>query len=262
MARKIFWNGYTIAKETYSWILYLIFAVYIGYITVTTTVTSARTFYLVVGLIILSGCLYYEYLKRLYGKMIQALTIDTDIQTGKLYKEKLTDRDVFHGFKHSIILFETLLLLDEGKYHQCLQQMETHQKFFKSSVDYLFVYYHNQLLCNYYLNKTEAGLEVATKILQIKKMNQKRYSPLFSWNEIQGIIYGLQGRNQKAVEELKKTNQSVMNTREKAHLQMLLAYCYRELGDTKSFGKHRKEATALAPTFRFEKVKNNEKIAS
>lgn len=262
MTKKLFWNSYTIAKETYSWLLYLIFAIYIGYITVTATVASAKTFYLMVGTIILSGCLYYEYLKRLYGKMIQALTFDGDIQAGKRYKEKLTDRDVFHGFKHSIILFETLLLIDEGKYQHCLQHMETHQKFFKSSVDYLFIYYHNQLLCNYYLNRTEDGLAVAPKILQIKKMNQKRYSPLFSWNEIQGIIYSLQGRNQKALEELKKTNQSVMNTREKAHLQMLMAYCYRELGDTKSFGKHRKEAAALAPQFRFGKVKNNEKIVS
>lgn len=260
MTKKIFWNSYAVLKESYSWILYIIFAFYIGYITITTTADGIRLLYFFVGVLILAGCLYYEYLKKLYRQMIQALTVNGDINASRTYRAKLQERDIVHGFKHSILLFDTLLLVDSGAYQECLDLMEANKKFFHSSIDYLFIKYHTQMFCYYYLNEYELGLTVAPKILEIKSMNKKKYSPLFSWQEVEGLIFTFKGRNQKAIDSFQQVNQSSMNTRERAHLLMLMAERYRDLGNTGKFGKYRKQAIALAPTIKIEKVKPYEKI--
>lgn len=260
ISKLILWNSYSLLRFIFNWGLYLIFAYYIGYITINSQDTSAGALYLLVGSIILCGCLYYEYLKYHYRKMIQKLTMETNIPASRQLQEKLLEQDLFKGFKQSIIIFEALLLFDEGRYRDCLWHLEDHQRFFKSSTDYLFIYYYNQLLCYYYLNKQTEGLAVAQKLMQLKNLKKKSYSPLFSWQEIQGVIYGLQGRHQKALKEYQLVNHQAMNPREQAHLYMLMADSFREIGQLQDFGHYRKKAQRLAPTFQFRKVSDDEKI--
>lgn len=248
MLKKILWMGYYAAKASYMWIVYAIFASYIVYLGVTTEALGARIFFLVTGFLLLSGALFFEYLKRIYGKMIAALTIDADITLAKNYREQLEKADRFHGFKHSLVLFDSLLLLDAGKYSECLAHMEANRKFFKSTVDYLFIYYHNQLHCYYFLNQKAEALEIVKKMQEIKKLKQKKYSPLFSWDEIAGIQYSLEGRNQKALHSFEEVNTANMNNREQAYLYWMMANCYKELGVTKEVGHYRKQAREAGNT--------------
>lgn len=251
MLKKVFWMGYYIIKASYMWLVYAIFAGYIIYLTLTTEALGARIFFLVTGLLLLTGALFFEYLKRIYRKMIAALTIDADIALAKDYRDQLKKADRFHGFKHSLLLFDSLLLLDEGKYRECLAHMETHRKFFKSTVDYLFIYYHNQLHCFYFLNQIEDALAVVKKMQEIKKLKQKKYSPLFSWEEISGIQYSLEGRNQKALKAFEEVPVANLNNREQAYLYWMMANCYKELGRTKEVGNYRQQARKAGNTLVF-----------
>lgn len=246
MIKKLLWNVFIFWKKIFNWLLYLIFASYIVHLVITAETNGARILFSLIGILILAICTYYEYLKKIYSKMINSLTIDSDTKKSVFYKDKLIKRDLCHGFKTSIILFDALLLIDMGKYADCLIHLENNKKIFKSSVDYIFIYYHTQLLCFYYLDMSDDGLLVGKKIMQIKSMNKKKYSPLFSWNEIQAIIFSLQGRNKKAIEELGRVNDTLMNSREKGHLNMITAKCYQEIGDNTNFGKYRKLSKEIA----------------
>lgn len=240
--------GYYLIKASYMWLVYAIFAGYIGYLTLTTEALGARIFFLVTGLLLLTGALFFEYLKRIYRNMIAALTMEADIAKAKEYRQQLEKADRFHGFKHSLILFDSLLLLDEGKYSECLAHMAAHQKFFRSTVDYLFIYYHNQLHCYYFLDRSEEALAIVKKMQEIKKLKQKKYSPLFSWEEITGIQYSLEGRNQKALKAFEEVPVANLNNREQAYLYWMMANCYKELGQTKEVGNYRRQAREAGNT--------------
>lgn len=213
--------------------MFFIFASYILYLGITTQNLFAKILFITVGLFVLGFSVYYEYLKSLYERMIRALTMDFDIPKAKHYRQQLITKDFMKGFKSSIILFDSLLLMDEGKYQETLDHMEENKKFFHSTVDYLFITYHNQLLCHYFLNQpTEAEIPLK-RLFEIKQLKKKKYSPLFSWDEIAGVQYALANRHTKSIQAFEKVNTKQLNTREQAYLYYFMAQEYKKLSNNR-----------------------------
>ena len=214
--RSLFWTGYSISKLIIKVIIYVIFIGYILYIGNKATTFSSQMFFGIIGFLVVSISLYYEYLKYLYSKMIKQLTTNCSITAATMQRNNLVKKDIFKGFKGSLILFNSLLLIDSGKYQECLDYMETNHNFFHGTLDYLFIYYHNRAYCNLFLNNKKAGLEDCKHLLEFKNINHKKYSPLFSFDEITGIKYYLEGLHQKAIRYLKNDDTTQLNNREQA----------------------------------------------
>lgn len=238
MLKKSLWIGFNQVRKSYRWIVYIIFTIYIFYLAITTSALGAKIFFLFTGIFILSFSLYYEYLKNIQQKMIYSLTMDTNIVLAKEYREKLIIKDIFSGFKQSLILFDSLLLLDEGKYEKCLVHMEKNDSFFQSTVDYLYIFYHNKLICYYFLNNKKEGLQQIKKLSEIQALNQKKYSPLFSWQEIEAIGYFFEGRNQKSIQTFLKVEINQLNAREKTYLYFMIAQGYKNLNNINKYGEY------------------------
>ena len=61
------------------------------------------------------------------------------------------------------------------------------------------------------------------KLKQFQSTKQKNLSPLFSFSQIEGIHYILNGRNQKGIQALENTDINYFNTREKIiHYQIII----------------------------------------
>lgn len=247
-------------KKSYTWGIYLIFIGYVIYLGITTEMLIAKITFITIGSLVISISCYYEYLKTIYEKMITSLTMETDILLAKKYRQQLLEKDKFKGFKNSVILFDSLLLIDEGNYQECLNHMEKHQRFFRSTIDYLFIYYHHSLICYYFLRDNKRATNQLKKLADFKKMKQKRYSPLFSWEEIDGIRYALAGRNKKSITQFKKVAVKQLNLREQAYLYFMIADCYKELADLSHYGKYRKKAEEVGNTLSLARSSGNEAI--
>lgn len=202
-------------KQYYIWGIIGIFTCYLVSIVLKTPTISGKAFFLIIGSLLIIGGSYYEYLKKIYQKMIAAQTQKYDFQLAKQYQEQLQHLDLFKGFNGSFILFDTLCLIDQGQYQACLNHLFKHEKFFKGKIDYLFIFYYHQLLCYYFLDQTENALAMIPKLKQFKQINQKKMAPLFSFTQIEAINYLLNNRTQKGLTMLETMNLQLFNLREK-----------------------------------------------
>ncbi|MBL1223951.1 hypothetical protein [Enterococcus sp. BWR-S5] len=252
--KKIFWTSIYSGKKLLLWCVYLIFAVYIGNLIITTEQIGAKIIFAIIGGIVLTIILLFEYLKRTYDHMIYALTIDCSIPQAEALKQQLLKKDIFHGFTRSIYIFDALLLLDKGEYQACLEHLAAHEAFFRSTYDYLFIYYHTQLHCYYFLNKNEQALQVLEAIVKLKKLKKKQLSGLYSWHEIEGIKFSLQGRNKKSLEAFEKVDTALLNNREQAYLYYMMG-CSQHHADNHTEGNRLiKKARTLGKTLYIKTV--------
>lgn len=249
---------YILFKKISLWLIYMIFASYIIYLAFTTPQLIAKAFFLITGIFVLATVFYYDYLKSLYSKMIAALTMETDIPKAHDLKRQLQKKDIFKGFKHSLILFDSLLLIDEGAYEACILHMEKHEKFFRSSLDNLFIYYHNHLHCYYLLGKNKDAKSVIKKIVAFKEIKSNQYSPLFSWEEINGIAYFLDGRNKKSIQSFNEVPINQLNAREKTYLNFMFAESYRQLRDFSKVGEYMSEMRKYSNTLSISRREKSE----
>ncbi len=240
-------------KRIYTSIVFAIFAAYIIYLGIQAESWGAKLIFILVGSTVLAISIYYEYLKIIYEKMIRSLTIDTDIPKSKRYRQTLLKRDWFNGFKNSLLLFDSLLLMDQGRYEECLELIDNHSQFFHSTVDYLYISYYNQLLCHFFLNQVEDAETSLKNLMGIKKLSKKKYSPLFSWDEIEAIGYDLANRHQKSLQSFNKVPLKQLNSREKAYHYYLIALQYKVLGNTKEYGNNLKKSQNYGQTMIIEK---------
>jgi hypothetical protein len=246
--RVVFWKSIYWGKKIFTWCLYLIFAGNICYLLMQTPQVGTKLIFGLAGVIVLVIVLLFEYLKNLYEKMIYALKVECKIGKAVALKERLQQKDLFNGFKQSIIIFDSLLLLDTGNYTDCLQHLARHQSFFRSSLDYLFIYYHTQLYCYFFLKEPEKIISVSKELAKLKHVKKKRLSQLFSWHEIEGISYYAQNRNKKCLNELEQVDRTRLNNRELAYCLYIQGQCFLRLDDPAIGNRLLKEAQAVGKT--------------
>lgn len=254
MMKSIFWKSIYLGKKSILWMVYLIFAFYIGHLVLTVPAFGTKVIFGSIGTIVLSIVLLFEYLKNSYEKMIYALTIECDLTIAKQRKIDLQKKDLFNGFKQSIIIFDSLLLLDEGKYQECLAHLERHQRFFHGTLDYLFIYYHTQMYCYYFL-KDQKNLHISLEHLtKLQSTNKKQMRGLFSWHEIIGINYLYQNRNRKCLKELELIDQNKLNNRELTYLLYVKGQCLLKLEQKSEGYRLLKEAKVSGNTLAITQV--------
>lgn len=252
--KKIFWTSIYTGKKFLLWCVYLIFVVYIVNLIMTTEQIGAKVIFAIIGATVLSIVLLFEYLKRTYDHMIYALTIDCSIPQAEAFKQQLLKKDIFHGFTRSIYIFDALLLLDKGEYQACLNHLAAHEAFFRSTYDYLFIYYHTQLHCYYFLNKTEEMNQVLEAIVKLKNLKKKQLSGLYSWHEIEGIKFAVQGRNKKSIEAFEKVDTTVLNNREQAYLFYMMGRSQLRADNPAEGNRLIKQARTLGKTLYIKPV--------
>lgn len=208
--------------------IFLIFALYMLYITIIATSIPTKVLFALTGIVVAAIMLLYEYLRSLYDNMIFALNIHGNLESALTYKAKLQKYDYFKGFSKSIVLFDVFTLLDQGEIEQCLQVIEKESKFFSSSLDYLFIKYYYRLKCYFFLNNRNKMKESYTKITQLRhaKVKGQKISKLFSWDEIDGLHFYAEKDFTKALTALNGVNTSRMNPRETTYLNAELTMTY------------------------------------
>ncbi|MGC6768338.1 hypothetical protein [Enterococcus sp. LJL51] len=246
--RKILWTVFHSGKKLLLWSIYSIFAGYIIYLAATSPKLESKLFFSVVGIAALAVTLLFEYLKRSYEKMICALTFDCDIIKAEQLKKQLYKADLFKGFTGSLRIFDALLLMDKGHYNECLEHLAKNEKFFRSTFDYLFIYYHTQLHCFYFLEEFEKADTALESLTKLKQLKTKQISPLYSWSEIEGIKYYVQGRNKKSLEAFEQVDTSRLNNRELAYLYYMQGRSTVKSGAVSDGNRLLKEARTLGNT--------------
>ncbi|MBO0474351.1 hypothetical protein JZO86_11635 [Enterococcus ureasiticus] len=246
--KNFVWKSIYFGKKGFLWIVYLLFAIYIFYLVTSAQELGAKLFFGGLGGIVLSVVILFEYLKNIYEKMIYALTVDCDLKKAIALKETLQKKDLFNGFKQSIIIFDSLLLLDEGNYRVCLDHLHKNQHFFHSTLDYLFIYYHTQMYCFSFLNDEENLNSCLESLFKLKNVKKKQMRGLFSWNEIAGMRYFQQNRNKKCLRELDLIDKNRLNNRELTYLLYLKGQCLLKLNELSEGHRSLKEAKALGNT--------------
>lgn len=89
------------------------------------------------------------------------------------------------------------------------------------------------------------------KLREFKHSDQKHFSPLFSFDEIDALIASANGLHQKSIRYFDKISPKRLNAREKAYYYQLLANEYRILNDSKQVGHYLKLARQYQNTMHF-----------
>lgn len=246
--KHLVWKGIYFGKKALLWFVYLLFALYICSLVISSQALGAKLIFGLIGVIVLSVVILFDYLKTIYEKMIYALTVDCNLSKAIALKEKLKKKDLFNGFKQSIIIFDSLLLLDAGNYTTCLKHLHSHQQFFHSTLDYLFIYYHTQMYCYFFLKDEENLTLCLEQLFKLKNGKNKQIRGLFSWHEITGIKYFHQNRNRKCLSELDLVDQNRLNNRELTYLFFLKGQCLLKLNEQSAGHRLLKKAKEVGKT--------------
>lgn len=252
--KTFIWKSFYFGKKGLLWIVYLVFALYIYYLVTRSQDLAAKLIFGCLGGIVLSIVILFEYLKNIYEKMIYALNVDCDLNKSTVLKELLSRKDLFNGFKQSIIIFDSLLLLDAGDYQGCLAHLKRNQHFFHATLDYLFIYYHTQMQCYSFLKEEENSNNCLESLFKLKNVKKKQINALFSWHEIAGIRYFHQNRNKKCLSELELIDKKRLNNRELTYLLYLKGQCLLKLDHTSEGYRLLKEAKTLGNTLAVTKL--------
>lgn len=223
--KTIAWKSFFLGKRLLLWMVYFLFACYIGTLCLTSTALGAKLFFGGFGLLALVIVALFEYLKFAYENMIATLTVTCDLAEAYRLRQAFEKKDVFNGFKHSLVIFDTLLLLDQENYSACLAHLAAHQSFFHGSLDYLFIYYHSQLYCYHFISDEANVQHVLTKLNQLYASSKNQTSGLFSWQEIKALRYYHQGRKTKSLATFELIDENKLNNRELAYLYLFKADC-------------------------------------
>ena len=90
------------------------------------------------------------------------------------------------------------------------------------------------------------------KLREFKHSDQKHFSPLFSFDEIDALIrFQLTVCTKKSIRHLDKISPKRLNAREKAYYYHILANEYRILNDSKQVGHYLKLARKYQNTMHF-----------
>ena len=185
-------------------------------------------FSIIAILLIVIFVLFYNKLKHVYETMIKELTMQGDIQKAKQSEQKLIQLDKWKGYNKSIVLFQSLLLLDQGKWEELSELLHKETQFFHSSFDYLAIYNYLKFKLAYFTGNISLLDEYYLKFNEIMHAGKIKH-PLFSCDEVDGIYFYAHHRYKKSLNCFKKIQFNSMNTREQAYVQFELAQTYSAL---------------------------------
>lgn len=210
---------------------------------------NLKVFFSIIALLlIVAFVLFYNKLKQIYEQMIRDLTVNGDIQKAKKDEQHLIQLDKWKGYDKSILLFNALLYLDQGKWQSLETLLENESNFFHSSFDYLAIYNYLKFKLAYFTQNLSMLDEYYSKFNEIMHTGKIKH-PLFSCDEVDAIYFYAHKRYKKSLSSFEKIKLTSMNTREQAYVQFELAQTYRALNQTHHKNESFKFVENMVPQF-------------
>lgn len=209
-------------------LIYLAFTGYSVYQMAITPQLEGKIAYLIVIVVILGIALWSEYLRHLYQKAIIILNKDGNPEEAKKTFDGLLKKDIFRGYRKTVLIFDTLYYADQMDAQGCLDTLEKDHKFFHSCMDNLLIWDYTKFYAYFLMNnrtKTKAQYERVIKLKDVKVKGTK-ISPLYNWEFIKGVYLMSCKDYKKSIKAFQNVNPKNMNNRELMHYYYQFAQAY------------------------------------
>lgn len=182
--------------------------------------TETKLFYALLALTSLVVTCLSEYLSYLSDKAIKTLNYKCNPEEAKTIYDQLQKLDFFKSYKKRRILFDLLYHLALLNSNQAIALIENHDKFFRSSLDALFI--RDTSLFIAYIQSDQKGKakRIYPDILRLKdrKVKGKKLSSLYHWDELEALYQYISNHPDKACQIYQDINMSYMNNKEKSQV--------------------------------------------
>lgn len=169
-----------------------------------------------------------EVLRYYYRLSTKALIVKCDPKLAEHYINIIKKIDIIKGYKNSILVFYTLMYLDQGKYDELDKHID--QPGFQTSASLKLVYHYNKFYIAVHQNDLESASSYFKLIQQAYSKNtKKRKTPktVYSINLITADYYLLKVNLNKAEQNIKVIDENYLNLREKTYLYISYAKLYK-----------------------------------
>lgn len=177
--------------------------------------------------------LWAEYLKYLYQKMIVSLTMECDPDKSSLYYQLLVKKDIFKNYRNPLYIFNTLYFQDIDKPQDCIDLLQSQDKMFRSSLDYLLIRNYTYFYSYYRLGNRTKVKKYYPEVMRLKgaKIKGSKVNPLYNWEFIEAIYLLSNKEFKKALSAFKNINTKNFNNRELSQYYTEFGKLYLELKD-------------------------------
>lgn len=231
-------------------VIYIAFTIFSIYNIVKAPQISSKIFYACLLIVALSIAIYAEYLRTIYQKCIQTLTIDCDPLKADQQFKALLKKDIFKAYNKTYLIFQTLYYADMLDPKNCLNTLEKDEKFFHSSLDMLLVYHYTKFYANFLLNNLEEVKNEYSHLTKLKgaKIKGDKVAPLYNYEFIDSIYQFALKKYKQSLNCFKSINTKNMNPRELLHYHYQLQALYLKLHQPSAAKVHQKEIIKIGGT--------------
>ena len=213
--------------------IYAFFTIYTLYKLLQEPSPEGKICYGLLLIIFMGVALWAEYLRILYQKMITALNMDCDAGLAKHYYNILKKRDFMKSYRTTQLIFDTLYYQDIGKPQTCIELLESNEKTFRSSLDYLLIHNFTYFYSYYKLGNRTKIKHWYPEVMKLKdtKIKGSKVSPLYNWEFIEAVYHSCMKDYKKSLAKFKQIDTRYMNNREMAQYYTEFGKVYKELND-------------------------------
>lgn len=170
-----------------------------------------------------------EILRFYYRKATKTLIMDLDIDKA-LHNIKIVSKfDILKGYRNSILVFYTLIYMDQGNYEALEKHLDSN--LFQTSSSLKLVKTYNQFYIEVQKKKMKEATELYHQIsLAYNKKTKKRKAPktVYSLNHIAADYYLLKGNLTKTEQNLRSVDENYLNPREKSYFYISYAKFFKQ----------------------------------
>jgi hypothetical protein len=188
-----------------------------------------------------------EILKYIYKVATKHLVLNCDPDLAIKDADKLAKYDMIKGYKNPLLVFYTLVYMDQGNFEQLEKHIEN--PVFQTSSNLKLVYNYNK----FYLAIHHDDFDQATEYFRLitaayKVKTKRRYAvkPIYSLSMITADYYLLKKNMTKAEEGLRNVDPNFLNPREKSYYYISYAKFLKAKGHQKEIN-YLKDAQDIAP---------------
>lgn len=227
------------SKFMFKGLLYFLFVLIFVNLIVSANDTLTRILFSVVMILVLAFNILFDFLKHLYFLMQKALIVDCDFAEVEKNRNRLVHFDVLKGMKTSLILFDTLYLIDQNKPEEVFALLDKEQRFFSGHLDYLFIRYHSLFKCYTLINNKNQAKKAYHELNKLRDVSLRRANKqmnlLYNWKQIDGLLNYVEKDYKKAFSAYIACSTANMNSRELTHYYYEFALVCHKANNKKQF---------------------------
>ena len=203
-------------RNLITYAIYVIFAGYTIYLLLHEPSISGKICYALILIVILGIACWAEYLRILYHRMIKYLNIECDPQASITAQEHLIKKDIFHSYRNTLLIFNTLYYDSTNQPEKNIHLLEENEKFLKSSLDCLLVRNYTYFYSYHQLGNRSKVKKYYPELIKLKgaKIKGSKVSPLYNWEFIDAVYLADDKDYKKSIKAFENANTINMNQRE------------------------------------------------